>query len=215
MSYSYPILLDVAGRTIVIIGGGAVAARKARGLMAAGAGRVVVIAPDFHMNLPDGAGRITATYDPSQLEGASLVFAATNQPAINDRVVADCRQRGIWVSRADADDDVKGDFVSPAFGRAGDVMVAVSTGGSPALSAAVRDELMRLLPEGWAQLAALTVKMRRTILQMDNLDAAGRSNVLRLLATDQARQVLLAGGEVAVHKWLAHECGGYLWPEGE
>lgn len=215
MSYSYPILLDVAGRTIVIIGGGAVAARKARGLLAAGAGRVTVVAPEFHMNLPEGVQRIAATYDPSHLDGASLIFAATNQPAINDRVVADCRQRGIWVSRADADDDLKGDFVSPAYGRDGDVLVAVSTGGSPALSSAVRDELMRLLPDGWVQLAELTVKLRKAILQMDSLDAAGRSNVLRLLATDQARQVLLAGGEVALHKWLAQACGGYLWPEGE
>lgn len=214
MPYAYPILLDVSERTIVIVGGGAVAVRKANGLLAAGAACVKVIAPDFHMNLSDKVQRITGSYDPAHLAGASLAFAATNQPAVNDRVVADCHQRGIWVSRADSDDDLKGDFISPAAGRSGDILLTVSTGGSPALSAAVRDELLKLIPPGWVQLAELNAKIRRQILDLPELDAVNRSGVMRLLASDQARQLLVDGGEVAVHKWLAAQCPGYRRPDG-
>ncbi len=64
MTQGYPILLDVADRRIVIVGGGAVAARKAAGLLAAGARRVRVISPKFDATMPQGIERIVGEFAP-------------------------------------------------------------------------------------------------------------------------------------------------------
>ncbi len=76
-------MLDVSARPIVIVGGGRVAARKARLLVDCGATRVRVVAPFFAAELPLGLELVEAHYQPEHLYGASLVFAATNDPKVN------------------------------------------------------------------------------------------------------------------------------------
>jgi precorrin-2 dehydrogenase/sirohydrochlorin ferrochelatase len=98
-------ILDVTGRTVVIIGGGEVAARKARGLLDAGAGFVKCVAPEFSPDLPVEVERVPEQYRPTHLEGANLVFAATNLPEVNEQVVRDAHARHLLVNRADADAD--------------------------------------------------------------------------------------------------------------
>src|SRR3954467_4702123 len=77
MRFAYPLMLDVTDRPVVIVGGGAVAVRKARGLLNAGATRVTIVASEFHADLPSGVHRMAERYEPRHLEGAELVFAAT------------------------------------------------------------------------------------------------------------------------------------------
>src|SRR5262245_42466510 len=99
-------MLDVTDRLAVIVGGGGVAARKAAGLIEAGANRIRVVAPVFGPDPFDRRiERITATYRAEHLDGAKLVFAATNDPAVNDAVVRDAQSKGVLVCRANADDD--------------------------------------------------------------------------------------------------------------
>jgi siroheme synthase-like protein len=138
---AYPLMLDVTDRLAVILGGGAVAVRKARGLIDAGATRIRMISPAFHADVPAGVQKVTARYEPGHLEGAGLVFAATDSAATNDQIVREARRRGIWVNRADADAHEPGDFTTPAVLRQGPVTVAVATMGAPALAVKVRDEL--------------------------------------------------------------------------
>src|SRR5208337_1081676 len=94
-------------------------------------------------------------FEPGELDGAQLVFAATDSTAVNDAVVAESRRRGILVQRADAEesDDVGADFVLPAILRCGPIVVAVSAGGSPALAAAIRDILAGSVTNDWVNLA--------------------------------------------------------------
>lgn len=194
-------MLDVTDRPVVIVGGGQVAARKARGLLEAGATRVRCVSPDFVPDMPDSVERVRQPYEARHLDGAGLVFAATDLPAVNDAVVRDARARNVLVNRADADDDQPGDFATPAKLRQGPVVVSVSTGGSPALAVLIRDGLLERWDPRWSRMAEMMLSLRRKIIE--GLDApAARRAAFRDLATDEALDVLEAGGVAGVVQWL-------------
>ena len=89
-NFQYPAMLKVAGKHCVIIGGGAVAARKLQTLLDAGA-RVTVVAPEFCAELQSLAARctlVTDSYKPQYLEGAFVVIAATSSFAVNREISA-------------------------------------------------------------------------------------------------------------------------------
>src|SRR6188472_3298338 len=96
-------MLDVTDRLVVIVGGGAVAVRKVKGLLEAGATRVRIVSPAFHDEMPDAPGveRVHGTFEPGHLDGASLVFAVTSLAKVNERVTDEAKARGIWVNRSD------------------------------------------------------------------------------------------------------------------
>src|SRR5687768_11992217 len=90
MRFGYPLMLDLTDRPVVIVGGGEVAVRKVRGLLDAGAPRITVVATDFHADLPPTVVRVAERYEARHLDGAELVFAATDGREVNDAVVRDC-----------------------------------------------------------------------------------------------------------------------------
>jgi len=199
--HAYPMMLDVTDRLVVIVGGGAVAARKARGVLEAGGTRVRCVSPVFDAAMPEAVERVAAPYDAAHLDGAGLVFAATDLTAVNDAVVRDARSRGVLVNRADFDDDQPGDFAVPAKLREGPVVVGVATGGSPALGVLVRDGLRERWDPRWSRMAEVMLGLRRSLIErLDNPQV--RRDALRDLATDEALDVLDAGGAEAVIQWL-------------
>src|SRR5580698_5560697 len=105
MRQGYPILLDLSHRPVVIVGGGAVASRKAAGVLAAGARDVRAVAPKFVRDFPGELKKINEDFAPGHLDGAGLVFAATDSQGVNDTVVAEAQKRNILVGRADADEE--------------------------------------------------------------------------------------------------------------
>jgi siroheme synthase-like protein len=196
-------MLDVTDRLVVIVGGGPVAARKARGVLDAGATRVRCVSPAFDAAMPDAVERVEETYEPRHLDGAGLVFAATDLPAVNDAVVRDARARGALVSRADADEDVLDDFTVPAVWRNGPFTVAVSAGGNPALAALVRDGLAQKWSPQWTVLAEVGNWLRPKLRTVTALEPEVRRAVMRDLASDEAVRVLRDGHEVqGLMKWL-------------
>jgi siroheme synthase-like protein len=142
---SYPIVLtDLSHARCIVVGGGAVAERKVRQLLDAGA-QPTVISPTLSAALAgwhaDGRiAHIARPYRDGDLEGAALAFAATNDAAANQQVAAEARRRGVLANVADA--PAAGSFHTVATLRRGDLLITVSTGGaSPALAAQIRDEL--------------------------------------------------------------------------
>jgi siroheme synthase-like protein len=199
--HAYPMMLDVTDRLVVIVGGGAVAVRKARGLLEAGALRVRCVSPDFAAEMPESVERVREPYEARHLEGAGLVFAATDLAAVNDAVVRDARARGALVSRADFDDEQPADFITPAKLRQGPVVVAVSTGGSPTLAVLIRDGLLQRWDPRWSRMAEMMLSLRRQVIEhMD--EPQGRRAAFRDLATEEALNVLDTGGVAAVVQWL-------------
>ena len=144
----YPLFLNLRGRRVVVIGGGAVAERKVKGLLR-GAADVVVISPALTPGLEQSADNrrmtvIRRVYRSGDLAGAALVFAATDRPEVNRAVAAEGAERGVWVNVADQ--VVPGDFIVPAVFSAAGVTVAVSSGGvDPALAARVRNRIQAIL----------------------------------------------------------------------
>ncbi|MGH7728827.1 MAG: hydroxymethylbilane synthase, partial [Vulcanimicrobiaceae bacterium] len=179
-----PIGLELRGRRAVVIGGGAVAERKVRALLAAGADDVMVIAPDVHPALESAAneGRIRLerrAYAPHDLAGARLVFAATNAPALNAAVVREARSRGALVD--DASDAANSDFFSAATHRVGPLTFTVdSGGGAPAFAKRLRAELQTHFDERYGR-AAETLAGLRTLV-VASVPPAERAALLARLA---------------------------------
>lgn len=193
-------MLDVTNRTIVIVGGGAVAARKARGLLKAGATRITCVAPAFCDEMPPQIRRVEKPYDSGDLDGATLAFAATDQSEINDQVVRDAHARNLLVNRADADDCEPGDFIIPAVLARGGVQINVAA-GSPALAAFIRDRLAQSLDPRWDRMAD-AMRTLRPIIRESGLEIEERRRIFLELATDEAMDLLHAHGWDALREWL-------------
>jgi uroporphyrin-III C-methyltransferase/precorrin-2 dehydrogenase/sirohydrochlorin ferrochelatase len=149
----YPLTLRLAGRRVVVVGGGSVAVRRLPGLIAAEA-RIVVIDPQPSRTLEELAGQaatagrvelVRRAYQPGDLDGAWLVQACTSDPSVQERVAADADAAGIWCVRADAADLTAA--LTPASGTADGVTFAV-TSGDPRRSAGVRDAVIDQLQDG-------------------------------------------------------------------
>ena len=197
----YPVMLNVTARQIVIVGGGAVAARKAAGLLEAGATRIRCVAPSFAPDMPPEVERVADTYAAHHLDGAGLAFAATDAPEVNDAVVRDARSRGVLVNRADAHADDGGDFVTPALFREGAVTVTVSA-GSPALAVLIRKGIAERWDVRWTRMSEAMRTLRPMILQSQALSAGRRTQLFRELAAPEAMDVLADGGIGALTQWL-------------
>src|SRR5579883_3052131 len=140
----YPIFLDVKDRPVLVVGAGKIALRKVRALVEAGA-RVTVVAPDWEPELEElPVRRIVRRFRASDLGGAMLVFAATDDRLTNHRIGVAAKGRGIFANIADSAAEC--DFVVPARVQRGAVQIAVSTGGeSPRLAAELRRKLEEAL----------------------------------------------------------------------
>jgi precorrin-2 dehydrogenase/sirohydrochlorin ferrochelatase len=184
----YPILLNLKGRDCVIIGGGAVAERKARGLLDAGA-HVRIVSPMLTPGLTEllHSGAIlwqAREYTDGDLEGAKLAFAATDRPETNASVISEARSSGIPANAADG--DTEGDFIVPAVLRRGELMLTVSASGAgPAVAARIIGELSaRYGPEYERYLAQL--RKIRTIVRAEVSDPRERRKLLAAAATEEA-----------------------------
>lgn len=148
----YMACLDLEGRRCLVVGGGPVAAEKARGLLECGA-QVTVVAPEVTAELARLPVRLLRRrYRARDLDGCFLVVAATSRPAVNRRVFADAEARCIFCNVVDVPELCS--LILPAVHREGPIAVAVSTGGaSPALAQRLRDEAARLVRPEHADLA--------------------------------------------------------------
>jgi siroheme synthase-like protein len=125
----FPVSLLLEGRSCLVVGGGRVAARKTAKLLEAGA-KLAVVAPAIREQIKviDGIICMERAFEESDLDAAFIVFALTNDGALNRRVVELCRERGILCSAADSS-WVDGDLTMPASFSDDGLTVAVSTGG--------------------------------------------------------------------------------------
>ncbi len=162
---TYPIELKLTGRTVLVVGLGPVGRRKAEALGATGA-RVVGVDPaagSLDRSLGRGIEVLSEPYRAELLHGVSLAVAA-GPPEVNHQVVADARRAGVWVcSTSDPD---AGDFTIPAVWKSGPLTLTVSTSGaSPALAAALRDQAAAALGPAAAGLTALVAELRPIVLE--------------------------------------------------
>ena len=146
----YPAGLFLEGRRVVVVGGGHVAQRRVPGLLVSGAD-VLVVSPEVRPALEGMArgGEITwrkGRFETADLEDAWYVIAATDDPAVNDRISQETERRRIFCVRSD--DALQATAWTPAVGRHGDVTIAVLGKRTPRRSAALRDAVVDALHDG-------------------------------------------------------------------
>ena len=196
-----PVMLDVTGRRCVVVGGGAVGARRARALAEAGA-RVVMIALQVHPSARLAGSNVEErAFEPGDLDHALLVVVATDVPEINDMVSDAARQRGVLVNRAD--DATQGNLSFMTHHRDGPLTIAIHTGGASASTAMrIRDLLVEQLDSDWAGLLTFALAARREI-QQKVADPAKRTALLRRLSDENAMAVYKAQGESGLNALYA------------
>ncbi|MFJ6198684.1 uroporphyrinogen-III C-methyltransferase [Micromonospora sp. NPDC092111] len=143
----YPLGLRLAGRRVVVVGGGAVASRRVPALLDAGAD-LLLVAPELTpaLRAHADAGRLhwlPRRFAPDDLDGAWLVQVAVDDPAAAATVSAAAAERRIFCVRAD--DRAAATAWTPAVTRHGPVTVAVLGGGDPRRAMTVRDAVRDLL----------------------------------------------------------------------
>ncbi len=214
----YPVNLKIADRLCLVIGGGAVAARKAGSLLFCGA-RVRVISPEVVEDLRQLtlAGKIEwwqRTYVEGDLQGGFLAIAATNQPEVQRQIAAEAAQRSVLLNSAD--DPAVCDFQVPSKLRRGELLITISTGGaSPALSKQIRQRLEAEF--GWEYGAVVTLLARLRELVVHGCPDAERHakvfyDVLGLDIVESVRKAEWTALQQALAKVLpAHiDAGGIL-----
>jgi uroporphyrin-III C-methyltransferase/precorrin-2 dehydrogenase/sirohydrochlorin ferrochelatase len=159
-----PIFINIRQQPCVVIGGGEVAARKVATLLKAQA-RVTVIAPELCNALRQADIRhIQATFEPSHIDGARLVIAATDDHTVNRAVSVAATARNIPVNVVDTPELCS--FVMPAIIDRSPIVVAVSSGGAaPVLARLLRARLETLIPASYGRLAGLAAKFRDQVKQ--------------------------------------------------
>jgi siroheme synthase-like protein len=161
-----PILVEGTAIRALIVGGGAVASRKAAVLLEAGAHvRVVSPAVGDAMKAIVNAGRVELTqrrYEREDIGDAQLVVAATDDRAVNATVATDARASGRLVNVADR--PAEGSFATMAMHRAGALVIGVSAGGVPGAAARIRDAIAARFDSRYSRALTEMASVRRALL---------------------------------------------------
>jgi uroporphyrin-III C-methyltransferase / precorrin-2 dehydrogenase / sirohydrochlorin ferrochelatase len=141
----FPVFLKLAGRRVLVVGGGPVAAGKLRALLDAGAD-VTVVAPEIGDEVRSAwVTIVNRAFVPSDLDGVAFVVAAA-PPSVNHEVAEAAHARGLFVNAVD-DVDSASAYAGAIVRRAG-VTLAISTdGAAPALAGLLREALEAVLPD--------------------------------------------------------------------
>ncbi len=182
----FPVFLKLAGRRVLVVGGGPVATSKIGALVAAGA-EIIVVAPVMTPGIDASAvTRYRREFRPDDLEGAWLVVAAAT-PDVNREVSRAAEVRGVFVNAVDDPPNATA-YLGGVVRRAG-VTLAISTNGrAPALAGLLREALDAVLPadlERWvAEARAIRPRWIAKRVPMDER----RPQLLRALNALYARR---------------------------
>jgi precorrin-2 dehydrogenase/sirohydrochlorin ferrochelatase len=199
LSRLYPINLLLAGRPCLVVGGGAVAARKVRDLLACGA-RVTVVSPEICSEIRDlgGVSLVQRPFREDDVARNTLVFAATSDSEVNRRVAEAARGHGALVNVVDTPEEC--DFFVPATLHRGDLAISVSTSGvAPALARSLRLQLEALFPERYADFVALLGELRQEVIAQVG-DSAARRIILARLANEGTWSLFESDGPDALRR---------------
>lgn len=204
----YPVCLDIKDRSCLVVGGGNVGTRKAKGLLAAGA-LVTVVSPELNPGLkaltPDPVRWRERGYRPEDLDGMFLVFGATDDEALNRRIYADAGKRNMLCNIADRPDICS--FILPSVVHRGDLLLAISTSGkSPAFAKKLRQDLERQYGKEYAIFLRLMGAIRKRLLSAGHSPEAHKTQFEALLDAGLA-ELVCRGDSTGADRLLARILG--------
>ncbi len=198
----YPIFLNLEGRRVVVIGAGAVGARKAQSLAEAGA-RVVVVAPLIDPMFDDLAKManveiVQTRYSKEFLTGAILAIAATDDAMLNRQIYADCQKLEVLCNVVDVPELC--DFYVPAVVQRGPLQIAIGTDGNcPAYSGHVRRKLEEMFTEAHGRFVQELEQLRKRMLTAVP-DANRRKTLMGRMVNDESLDYFIRSGVEAWRK---------------
>jgi precorrin-2 dehydrogenase/sirohydrochlorin ferrochelatase len=183
-----PLMLDMAGKKVVIFGAGAVGERKATHFL--DFADITVISRDFTLALEKlfeerkikiiKVKNLTDNEISEHVKNAFIVIPATNDTLLNENIALIAQKSGKLVNRVDD----MGDIIVPSVIRRGDIMLGISTlGNSPALSKYIRKKLEEVISPEFEQMARIQKEMRDK-LKSQVKDQKQRSNILWNIIND-------------------------------
>ena len=196
----YPIYLELSGRRVVVIGAGAVAARKAQSLLDAGA-RLVIVAEHINDMLTalcqgTNAKLIESKYSKDYLAGAVFAIAATNNSQLNKQIYKDCQELEILCNVVDEPELC--DFFVPAVVKRGDLQIAIGTEGNcPAYAGHLRKKLEQTFTEKHGEFLAELEAFRKYIIEQVR-NPTDRKTLLGQLVDDKSFGYFVENGPA---KW--------------
>jgi precorrin-2 dehydrogenase / sirohydrochlorin ferrochelatase len=216
----YPILLDLEGKKVLVVGGGKVAQRKIETLIEHGA-LVQVIARTLDPHIASMAEKGLIHYagqdfSESLLDGVFLVIAATSDASLNRLVSDKAQQKGLLVNAVDQPSECN--FIVPSVLRRGDLVVAVSTSGkSPAFARKVREDLEKRFGHEFELFLTLMGNLRERILSQGLSQELNRelfeklvaSHILASIRDDDWERAASIVGEVLGRSFSPEEIMGY------
>ncbi len=204
-----PLMLDLAGKEVVIFGGGAVGERKAS--FFSGSAEVTVISRDFTDGIEElfdqnkikiiKVGDLNEDEISKYVTNAFIVIPATSDPGFNERTASIAEKYGKLVNRVDD----MGDIIVPSVIRRGDIVVGISTlGGSPALSKFIRLKLEEVITPEFVQMARLQNEIRET-LKLSVEEQKDRGEILwNIINDDEVWEAFRVSYEKAYKVALKH-----------
>lgn len=197
MEASYPVMLNLAGKSCVVVGGGKIATRKTHGLVEAGA-EVTVISPELSVSLDAFARErrirwVEDNYQTRHLESICpwVVIAATNSSEVNRQVAEDAYQVRAWVNVVDGSSI--DDFSNMMSIQRPPITISLSTGGtSPALGKRLLDHLEEVISEDFIILAAWMGELR-PYLKSHVTDQARREEIYKIVLESNILDLLRQG----------------------
>lgn len=169
----YPLMANLEARQVLIVGGGTVATRKIRALIETGA-RVRVVSPEFTREIAFLVSEKKILVEKraflaDDLQGCTLVFAATNAPDLNDFISDEAAKRGIPVNNVTNPE--RGTFFVPSQVARGGLILAISTSGkSPATAKWMRKMLEKQIGPEYERLIEW-MGILRNMLEQEGLSS--------------------------------------------
>ncbi len=187
-----PLFVKLTGKPVLIVGGGAVALRKAGTLLSAGA-KLYVVSPEFAPEFTEWqqqgkAELITGYFSEELLDGKLLVIAATDNDNVNAAVFDAATARNMLVNTVD--DQPKCGFIFPSIIDRNPIIIAISSfGTAPVLARRLREKLETLLPQHLGPLAQLVGRFRDQVKAKIKGFAARRQFWEKVFNSDVVRDV--------------------------
>jgi precorrin-2 dehydrogenase / sirohydrochlorin ferrochelatase len=179
-------MLRLEGKKVVVVGGGKVAERKVNGLLSTGA-RLVVVSPEATDGLKNLASEamlewLKKPFSKEDIDGASLIFAATNDNELNQYVKASASDQQLVTI---ADDPEGSEFHVPSHIRQGRLSIAVSTGGaSPTLARKIREQLESQFDERYEDYVEFLYSARKRVLK-EVKDPSRKGKILTAIVSEE------------------------------
>ncbi|MEK4403551.1 NAD(P)-dependent oxidoreductase [Sporosarcina sp. FSL K6-6792] len=186
---SYPIMLNIEGKAVVVVGGGLIAYRKVTGLLQAGA-YITVISPVIHSKIEqlfieNKISWKNKSFEPVDLDSALIVIAATNSEIVNTFVASSAGKHQLVNI---VDNPELSTFHVPAKLTRGDLTISVATGGgSPTLSKSIRDELAVIYDDTYGDYLEFLTLSREKV-KHSIFDQTIKTKLLKAITNDMYRQ---------------------------